>query len=62
MRGLAFVVSALYLLLLVAFVMALLEDNIPGPLWKRTLLKWGNFLLLLVVLGIVVQILTWIGG
>ncbi|CAN5248525.1 hypothetical protein BH09SUM1_BH09SUM1_10690 [soil metagenome] len=62
MRGLPFVLTALYLLLLVSYVMTLLEDNATRPMLHRVLHQWGKFLLLLVILGAMVQVLTWISG
>jgi energy-coupling factor transporter transmembrane protein EcfT len=60
MTGIPFVVSALYLTLTVAFVVTLLERGYSQRLVWKTLRRWGKFLLLLVILGIVIQILTWI--
>lgn len=56
--GMTFILTGLYLTFLVSLVMALLE-----PEWKQRLplrigRKWGKFLLGLVILGVVVQVLT----
>jgi len=58
--GITFVVSTLYLTLAVSFVITVLERNFAPGLMGKTLLRWGKFLLLLAVLAIVIQVLTWI--
>lgn len=60
MPGLPFVISLIYLTLLVSFVVSLIDVGFGSALVRKTLHRWGKFLLLLVVLGIVVQVLTFI--
>ena len=57
-EGMLYVGSALWLTLLVAFVVSLLEDGFCASLAKNTARRWGKFLLGLVILAIVVQVLT----
>jgi hypothetical protein len=59
MPGFFFALSALYLTLVVALVISLLDTGIRSGFLVRTLKRWGKFLLGLVVLGVIVQILTW---
>jgi hypothetical protein len=59
MPGFYFALSALYLTLVVALVISLLDTGIRSGFLVRTLKRWGKFLLGLVVLGVIVQILTW---
>ena len=57
--GIPFLFTALYMTLVVAFVVTLLEVGYGGKgLWWHTFRRWGKFLLLLIALGILVQILT----
>jgi hypothetical protein len=60
MHGIPFIVSSVYLTLLVSFTMTLLETGLDEILLRKTLKRWGKFLLLLGVLGIVIQVLTWL--
>jgi hypothetical protein len=59
MPGFYFALSALYLTLVVALVISLLDTGLRSGFLTRTLKRWGKFLLGLVVLGVIVQILTW---
>jgi hypothetical protein len=61
MTGPLFVVSALYLSLVVAAMYTLLERDFGPLFWRHTGRRWGKFLLLLVGLAIVVQVLDWVG-
>ncbi len=56
--GVPFLLSMLYLTLLVSFVISLLELNFCRELTMKTFTRWGKFLLLLVALGVFIQILT----
>lgn len=56
--GFVFVGTALYLTLVVAVVYTLNERGFSRGFAFQTGRRWGKFLLLLVVLGIVTQILT----
>lgn len=56
--GIVFLASGLYLTLLVALVISLLEQGIAKGFLAHTARRWGKFLLGLVVLGVVVEILT----
>lgn len=58
MAGIPFVLSAVYLTLVVSFVVSLLESGVCAATMKQTFRRWGKFLLLLVVLAIVIQLLT----
>lgn len=58
MAGVPFVLSAVYLTLVVSFVISLLESGFCTTTVKQTFRRWGKFLLLLVVLAIVIQVLT----
>ena len=60
MHGIPFIISSVYLTLLVSFTMTLLETGLDEILLRKTLKRWGKFLLLLGVLGIVIQVLTWL--
>lgn len=62
MNGVIFVGTAVYLTLAVAFVLSLADVGFERTLGYHTARRWGKFLLLLVGLGIVVQVLTWIQG
>jgi len=62
MTGWPFVLSAFYLTLLVAFTLTLVEHGYGRAILSHTLRRWGKFLLLLVVLGVVVQVLTTIAS
>ncbi len=58
MAGWVFLTSMVYLTLLVAFVVSLLEFGFEAPLARKTLTRWGKFLLLLGGLGVVIVGLT----
>lgn len=58
MAGVPFVMSAVYLTLVVSFVISLLESGFCAITLKQTFRRWGKFLLLLVVLAILIQVLT----
>jgi hypothetical protein len=62
MAGPVFLTSAIYLTLAMSFVVSLLETGFGPGLWKHTFRRWGKFLLLLVILGIVIEVLTIIQG
>jgi hypothetical protein len=62
MPGFYFLLSALYLTLTVALVISLLDTGIKAGFLVRTLKRWAKFLLGLVILGLVVQIFTWLAG
>ncbi len=53
-----FLISAIYLTLIVAYSMTILETGYDGLVVKRTMHRWGKFLLLLVGLGIVIQFIS----
>ena len=56
------VVSLVYLSFFLCLVLGILEGA-PGPkMWRAVFRRWGKLLGGLVVIGIVVQICTWIGG
>jgi len=57
-EGLLYIGSGLWLTLLVAFVVSLLELGFCAELWRRTARRWGKFLLGLVILAVVVQALS----
>ena len=61
MPGFVFVACALYLTLLVAFTITLLDHPVPRRIGSETLRRWGKLLGGLVVLGIVVQLITIFG-
>jgi len=54
-----FILSAFYLTLVVAFTLTLVERGFSRDILAQSLTRWGKFLLLLVGLGAVVQVLTW---
>ncbi|MEQ8822123.1 MAG: hypothetical protein RLY93_17945 [Sumerlaeia bacterium] len=58
MTGPVYILSALYLTLLVSLVISVLEPEWRNKLWKNTLRRWGKFLGGLAILGVIVQILT----
>lgn len=58
LSGPLFVFSGLYLTLIVALVVSLLDASSWKGLLVQTARRWGKFLLGLVILGFVVQILT----
>ena len=60
--GIPFVSTAIGASLVVSFVMTLLELNFGPGLAKHTFRRWGKFLLLLGILGIVIQFLTLLQG
>lgn len=58
LAGLPFLLAALYLTFLFAFVYTILVSNFgKGTIW-HTCRRWGKLLLLLVILGVIVQVLT----
>ena len=59
MPGWIFLGSALYLTLVVALVITLLDTRSAGRFIHITVTRWVKMLGGLVVLGLVVQILTW---
>lgn len=59
--GLLMLGNALYLTFLVSLVVSLLDTECNKRLFKETLRRWCKFLLGLIVLGFVVQIITWLG-
>jgi len=58
MPGWIFLAAALYMTFLVALVVSLLNEGLERSIIRQTLRRWGKFLLGLVILGIIVQILT----
>lgn len=58
MPGIVFVGSALYLTLVVALVITLLDTRSSGGFIPVTLIRWGKLVGGLAVLGMVVQVLT----
>lgn len=60
MPGLVFVGSALYLTLVVALVITLLDPRSTGGFIPVCLTRWGKMLGGLAALGVVVQVLTWL--
>lgn len=58
MPGVVFVGSAIYLTLVVALVITLLDTRASGTFIPVTLKRWGKMVLGLAVLGTIVQILT----
>jgi len=58
MPGIPFLAAGLYLTLLVALVVSLLEEGDCKRFWAQTLRRWGKFLLGLAILAIIVEILT----
>jgi len=58
--GPVFLAVGLYLTLLVALVVSLLEERGGKRIWAQTLRRWGKFLLGLAILAIIVQILTFL--
>ena len=58
MYGLPFLVSLIYLTLLVAAVVTVLERGYDGRFPRETLRRWVKFLLLLGALAAAVQILA----
>jgi len=58
MNAVPFLSSALYLTLLVSFTISLLASNFDHTLVRQTLRRWGKFLLLLVLLGVVVHLIS----
>lgn len=57
-EGMLYIGSGLWLTLLVAFVVSVLEDGFCGALVKNTARRWGKFLLGLVILAAIVQVLS----
>lgn len=56
------IASMFYLSFFLCLVLGLLEDT-SGSAFRRALLRrWGKLLGGLVAIGLLVQILTWIGG
>lgn len=61
-HGLPFLTSLIYLTLLVAVVVTVLERGYDARFVRETLRRWVKFLLLLGALGVAVQILTFLQG
>ncbi len=61
MPGIVFLFSGIYLTFIVSLVISLLEWSTEKGLARNTLRRWCKFLLGLVILGILVQIFTWLG-
>lgn len=57
-QGVLYIGSAIYLTLLVAFVVSLLEEGFGPELVAHTLRRWRKFAVGLAVLAGIVQILT----
>jgi hypothetical protein len=58
MAGFTFVSALIYLTLLVSFVISYLEVDLGRELVGKTLHRWGKFSLLLVVLGAIIQVMS----
>ncbi len=58
MYGTPFLISLIYLTLLVAAVVTVLERGYDQQFVRETVRRWVKFLLLLLALALVVQILT----
>ncbi len=56
------VASLVYLSFFLCLVLGILEGTSGPKLWGAVFRRWGKLLGGLLVIGIVVQILTWIGG
>ncbi len=55
-----FILSLIYLTLLVSFIITLLEQNFSAKLIGKTFRRWGKFLLLLGCLAIFILILSFL--
>ncbi len=60
--GLMFLVSMIYLTLLLSFVISLIDFGYAPSLIGKTFRRWGKFLLLLGALGVIVVVLTVVQG
>jgi uncharacterized membrane protein len=60
MAGVLFVLSALYLTLVVSVVISLLDHPVPQTLVRDTIRRWAKFTGGLLALGFVVQVMTWL--
>jgi len=56
------VASLFYLSFFLCLVLGLIEDTSGAKFWKTLVRRWGKLLGGLVAIGLVVQILTWIGS
>ena len=56
------IASLLYLSLFLCITLGIIEGATGRKYWTAVLRRWGKLLGGLVAIGIIVQILTWIGG
>lgn len=62
MTGAPFIAALIYLTFIVSFTVSLLETGFGPEIWRPLLRRWGNFLLALGILVILVEALTLVQG